>query len=203
MSTTLLLLTLALRPCPDSPNCSCVGFFADVLLEEYWGHHEGANLTPEVKNNVASKVFHIRHFIAYMAAGRSDLASLTFLNQTNRMGSWLNSLTQAKINKTIIHQYLKNIVHFLDYLAETPPPTCQLSKLVLVGIRREARAMLKLFRRKEVVPEVAFKQAEQDQLIPKAMLKECLSCAKRMIPEILGKFLPPLIYKTVAFPKHF
>lgn len=137
-----------------------------------------------------------------MAAGRSDLASLTFLNQTNRMGSWLNSLTQAKISKATIHQYLKNIVHFLDYLAETPPPTCRLSKWVLVGIRREARAMLKSFWRKEVVPEVAFKQAKENRLIPKAMLKECLSCAKRMIPEILGKFSPPFKYKTVAFPKH-
>ncbi|XP_067249026.1 uncharacterized protein [Chanodichthys erythropterus] len=176
---------------PSSQQCEEYPFpdhvvALNVLLEEYWGHHDGANLTPKVKNNVASKVFHIRQFIAYMAAGRSDLASLTFLNQTNRMGSWLNSLTEAKINKTTIHQYLKNIVHFLDYLAETPPPTCQLSKLVLVGIRREARAMLKLFWRKEVVPGAAFKQAKDDNLIPKAMLKECLSCAKRMIPEILA-----------------
>lgn len=36
---------------------------------------------------------------------------------------------------------------------------------------------------------VAFKKAKEGHLIPKAVLKECLSCAKRMIPKILSKFL--------------
>ncbi|XP_067284388.1 uncharacterized protein [Pseudorasbora parva] len=159
----------------------------NVLLEEYRGQQEGANPTPKLKNKIGLKVLRIRHFIAYMAVGRSDLASLTFLNQPIRMRSWFNSLTQAIISKPTIHHYLKNVAQFLDYMAETPPPTCHLSKVVLVGIRRQAKIMLKLLQRKVVVQKVAFNPAKEGRLIPKAVLKECRSTAKQRIPEILAR----------------
>lgn len=73
----------------------------------------------KLKNNVALKLYRIKAFIGYMAAGHSDLAKLTFLDQT---------ACQSKIVETTIHHYLKNVVQFLDYIAETLPPTCHLSR---------------------------------------------------------------------------
>ncbi|XP_077091405.1 uncharacterized protein LOC143742438 [Siphateles boraxobius] len=50
----------------------------------------------------------------------------------------------------------------------------------------EATAMEKLLRRKVMVHKVALNQAKEGCLIPKAVLKECRSSAKRKIPEILA-----------------
>ncbi|XP_056094661.1 uncharacterized protein LOC130073220 [Rhinichthys klamathensis goyatoka] len=50
----------------------------------------------------------------------------------------------------------------------------------------EATVMEKSLRRKVVVHEVALNQAKEGILIPKAVLKECRSSAKRKIPEILA-----------------
>ncbi|CAM4733718.1 unnamed protein product [Leuciscus chuanchicus] len=134
-----------------------------------------------------------------MAVGQTDLASLGFINQTARMRSWHNSLDQAKIVEPTIQMYLKNVAQFLAYVAETPPPTCQLSRTVMVGLNREIKSMIRSVRRRVVIHEVAFKQAKESQLIPKATLRQCAASAKIAIPEILGTFLPPLTSQSSAF----
>lgn len=193
----LSLLPLALQPM-FRPHCSCV-FFADVLLEEFRGHQEGADPTPRLVNNVGSIVFRIRNFIAFMVAGHTDLSSLGFFNQTARMRSWHNSLNHAKIVEPTVHMYLKNMAQFLAYVTETPPPTCWLSCSVMVGLNREIKAMIRSVRWRVVMHEVAVKQAEEGHLIPKATLRQCVASAKTVIPEVLGKFLPPLTSQTSAF----
>lgn len=127
-----------------------------------------------------------------MAVGQSNLASMVFLNQTARMRAWLNSLKQAKIAEPTVHHYLKNVSQFLAFVAETPPPTYRLSRTVMFGLQREIKSMIKSVRRNVVMHEVQVKQAKQGRLIPKAMLRQCVTAARAAIPEILGKSLPPV-----------
>lgn len=54
-----------------------------------------------------------------MSAGKSNLASLVFLDQTARIWAWPTLLSQAKIVESTVHHYLKNVTPFLDYIAET------------------------------------------------------------------------------------
>ncbi|CAM4733354.1 unnamed protein product [Leuciscus chuanchicus] len=159
----------------------------NLLLEEFRGHQEGADPTPRLVNNVGSKVFRIRNFVAYMAAGQTDLASLAFLNQTARMRSWHNSLNQAKIAEPTVQMYLKNVSQFLAYVTETPPPNCRLSRTVMVGLNREIKSLIRSVRRRVVVHEVAVKQAKDSHLIPKAALRQCVASTKVAIPEILAR----------------
>lgn len=97
----------------------CVFCFTDELIKEYRRHQEGADPSEKLKNNVASKIYRIKQFMGYMAVGKSNLASLAFLNETNRMRSWVNHLHQSKITEPTIHHYLKNVAQFLDYVADT------------------------------------------------------------------------------------
>ncbi|CAM4688133.1 unnamed protein product [Leuciscus chuanchicus] len=122
-----------------------------------------------------------------MAVGQPDLASLGFVNDTVRMRSWHNSLKHAKIAEPTIQMYLKNVAQFLAYVTETPPPICRLSCVVMVGLNREKRSLIRSVRRRVVVHEVAVKQAKEGHLIAKATLRQCVASAKSAIPEILAR----------------
>lgn len=167
--------------------------FADQLMEEIQGHWEGVDPTPKLRNNVSSKVFRIKNFLAHMSAGQTNLASFVFLDNRAKIRSWLSFLRQCQISEPTIHHYLKNVLQFLQYIKETPPPTCRLSRVALIGIRRELQNLMRPVRRSVAVHEVAVKQAKEGRLIPKATLRACREAAKKKIPEILGKFLTPLL----------
>lgn len=94
--------------------------------------------------------------------------------------------------------YLKNVAQFLAYVAETPPPTCRLSRVAMVGLTREMRSLIRSVSRRVVVHEVAVKQAKEGHLIAKATLRRCAAFAKGAIPGILGKFWPPLASQTYS-----
>ncbi|XP_039528819.1 uncharacterized protein LOC120479993 [Pimephales promelas] len=158
----------------------------NVLLEEFRGHQQGADPTPRLVHNVGSKIFRIRNFIGFMAAGHTDLASFGFLNQTARMRSWHQSLNQAKIAEPTIQMYLKNVSQFLLYISETPPPTCRLSCTVMVGLNREIKSLIRSVWRRVVVHEVGVNQAKEGHLIPKAALRQCVASARAAIAEILA-----------------
>ncbi|CAM4684078.1 unnamed protein product [Leuciscus chuanchicus] len=64
----------------------------------------------------------------------------------------------------------------------------------MVGLNREIKAMIRSVRWR-----VAVKQAKEGHLIPKVTLRQCVASAKTVIPEVLGKFLPPLTSQTSAF----
>ncbi|KAI7795895.1 hypothetical protein IRJ41_009167 [Triplophysa rosa] len=157
------------------------------LIEEYRQHHEGSEPSAKLKNNVSSKVFRIKHFLGYMAEVQSNLASLLFINDTKKIRSWLTKLRQAKITETTIHHYLKNLAQFLDYISETPPATCRLSKIELVTLRREVRMLIKGLRRKVVTHEFAVKTAKEAKNISKSCLLKCRVTAKKAIPDILAR----------------
>lgn len=71
----------------------------NILLK---GNQQSTDTTPRLVNNVASKMFYFRNYIAYMVEGQTDLTSLGFLNQTLRMRPCLN---QAKIMKLMVYYY--------------------------------------------------------------------------------------------------
>lgn len=172
--------------------------FADQVIEEFRGHHEGTDPSPKLINNVSSKIFRIKNFVAYLSAGQTDLASMTFINNAAKMQSWILFLRQAKISEPKIHPYLKNVARFLQFVNETPPPTCRLSCFALFGLRREIRSMIHPVRRSMAVHQVAVKQAKEGHLISKATLRACQEAAKKRIPEILSKFSSPLACHSLA-----
>ncbi|KAA0701563.1 hypothetical protein E1301_Tti023211 [Triplophysa tibetana] len=119
-------------------------------MEQYRAHQEGPDPSTKLRDNVASKVYRIKRFIAYMAQGGGKLQTLDFLNQTERMrrqDQWVKTLRTMAIRETTINHYLKNIAQFMDYVAATHPPTCRLPKRVLFSIRREMRMMLPCMKR--------------------------------------------------------
>ncbi|XP_065096456.1 uncharacterized protein [Paramisgurnus dabryanus] len=157
------------------------------LLEEYKRHQEGSDPSAKLLNNVASKIYRIKNFIGYMADGKTNLSSFLFLEDTQRVRSWVNFLRRAKITETTIQHYVKNAAQFVDYLSQTPPQTSRLSKKAMVSIQREIRTAIKSMRRKVVVHQVAVKTAKEGRLIPKAELLKCRSKARAAIPEILAR----------------
>ncbi|XP_073730818.1 uncharacterized protein [Misgurnus anguillicaudatus] len=66
----------------------------------------------------------------------------------------------------------------------------------MLGIRREVRALLKGLRRGVVMHQIGVKQAKEGRVIPKAVLRQCLSEAKKRIPEVLDQLENDLQQKT-------
>ncbi|XP_016380028.1 uncharacterized protein LOC107717704 [Sinocyclocheilus rhinocerous] len=122
-----------------------------------------------------------------MSVGQTELASMTFLNNAAKMRTWLSFLRLAKITEPTIHHYLKNVAQFLQFVNETPPPTCRLSCVTLFGLRREIQSIIRPVRRSVAVHQVAVKQAKEGRFISKATLRACREAAKKMIPEILNR----------------
>lgn len=100
---------------------------------------------------------------------------------------WVSSLRGSKIAETTVNHYFKNVAQFCDYISETPPPTCRLSKQALLRIRRELRAVLKSMKRSVMMHQIDVKQAKEANIISKAVLRQCRSEAKQAIPRILGR----------------
>ncbi|KAA0708119.1 hypothetical protein E1301_Tti022006 [Triplophysa tibetana] len=57
----------------------------NTLMEQYRAHQEGPDPSTKLRDNVASKVYRIKRFVAYMAQGGGKLQTLDFLNDTERM----------------------------------------------------------------------------------------------------------------------
>ncbi|KAL0147082.1 hypothetical protein M9458_057606, partial [Cirrhinus mrigala] len=121
------------------------------LIEEYRRHQEGADPSEKLKNNVASKIYHIKQFLGYMAVGKTNLASMVFLNETNN-------------NPPL----LEKCGPILDYVAETPPQTRH-------GWHQMGDVGSDQSRWWVVVHEVAVKAAKEERLIPKSVLQKCRS----------------------------
>lgn len=49
----------------------------------------------------------------------------------------------SHMKETTVRHYAQNVAQFFDYIAETPPTSCRLSRTVLIGLRREMRWVLK------------------------------------------------------------
>ncbi|XP_073729886.1 uncharacterized protein [Misgurnus anguillicaudatus] len=122
-----------------------------------------------------------------MVKGRSKLHTLTFLNDMDRIRGWVHSLRKKVIVDTTINHYLKNVAQFLDYVIDTPPVTCRLSKKALVGVRREVRSLIRGLKRQVTVHQMAVKRSKDGRLISKHTLIRCRELAKAAIPRIFDQ----------------
>lgn len=66
-------------------TCFSLFLHTDQLLEEFARHEEGPDPTARLKNNVQSKVFRIKNFLAFMSHGQTNLATFVFLDNTQRI----------------------------------------------------------------------------------------------------------------------
>ena len=105
---------------------------------------------------------------------------------------WVSSLRKAQMKETTIDYYVQNVSQFITFISETPPPSCRLSKTVLIGLRREMLSIKKSLRRKVAMHRTSVKTGKEQRVISKGTLLQCQSQAKQAIPKILGKFFPPI-----------
>ncbi|XP_073729949.1 uncharacterized protein [Misgurnus anguillicaudatus] len=166
------------------------------FLEEYRKHQEGPNPSRKLKENVGGKIYRIRAFIAFMAAGKSRLSSLEFLKDTEKIWKWVSSLKATKAAETTVGHYLKNVAQFLDYVSETPPSSSRLSYKAMLAIRREVRGLIRGMRRGVTMHQIGVKQAKEGQLIPKKVLRKCRAECQKLIPGILDQLEEDLSQKT-------
>ncbi|XP_073729960.1 uncharacterized protein [Misgurnus anguillicaudatus] len=166
------------------------------LLESYRRHQEGPAPSRKLKENVSGKVFRIRSFVAHMAEGQGRLQTLAFLDDPERIRRWVGNLGRSKITATTVNHYLKNVAQFLDFLAETPPKTCRLSKNAMTRVRREVRMLLRSMKRPVTMHQMEVKEVKEGQLISKQVLRRCNAEAKKAIPRILDKLEKDLCQKT-------
>nr|XP_055065242.1 uncharacterized protein LOC129447502 [Misgurnus anguillicaudatus] len=188
------------------------------LLESYRRHQEGPAPSRKLKENVSGKVFRIRSFMAHMAEGQGRLQTLAFLDNPERIQRyvtlplsavgvspltsslcvrrWVGNLGKSKITATTVNHYLKNVAQFLDFLAETPPKTCRLSKNAMTRARREVRMLLRSMKRPVTMHQMEVKEVKEGQLISKQVLRRCNAEAKKAIPRILDKLEKDLCQKT-------
>ncbi|XP_073729769.1 uncharacterized protein [Misgurnus anguillicaudatus] len=166
------------------------------LLESYRRHQEGLALSGKLKENVSGKVFRIRSFVAHMAEGQARLQTLAFLDDPERIRRWGGNLGRSKITATTVNHYLKNVAQFLDFLAETPPKTCRLSKNAMTRVGREVRLLLRSMKRPVTMHQMEVKEVKEGQLISKQVLRCCNAEAKKANPRILDKLEKDLCQKT-------
>ncbi|XP_066532008.1 uncharacterized protein [Hoplias malabaricus] len=155
------------------------------LLANFQHHQEGPDPSTKLKYNVQCKVFRIQNFISFMAHQKSNLASLTFLDNVSKIREWFLLLSAGKILPSTLAQYLKDVALFIKYVKETPPLSCRLSKRSLVNIQREFKGIIKKQRRSLVVHQLRVKTGKSNSAISKETLLNCRALAKVQIPRII------------------
>ncbi|XP_056589091.1 uncharacterized protein LOC130409250 [Triplophysa dalaica] len=155
------------------------------VLENLKAFQEGPDPTRKLKENVSGKIYRIKNFLAFMAAGKSNLSNLVFLNETARIHAWVISLRNSGVTETTIKHYVDNVAQFIDFIMETPPQSSRLSKNVMVGLKREMKGLRKSLKRGVAMHRTNVKAAKEERVISKALLLECRNKAKMCIPEAL------------------
>ncbi|CAM4574628.1 unnamed protein product [Leuciscus chuanchicus] len=113
---------------------------------------------------------------------------------------WISSLRQSHMKETTVKHYAQNVAQFFDYIAETPPTSCRLSRTVLVGLRR----VLKTLGRGVAIHQVAVKAWKEDRVLSKRTLLKCQELAAKAIHELLASLERDPRYKNLwRFYGHF
>jgi len=95
--------------------------------------------------------------------------------------------------------YVGHALAFVEYMADTPPRHCRLTKGQLVVLKRELRKVLRLAGRTVLGHQAALKQQKQQRLVTRESLLTCQSKAKAIIPTLLSKLILILcfLYKII------
>ncbi|RXN39294.1 LRR and PYD domains-containing 3-like protein [Labeo rohita] len=150
------------------------------ILEEYRRHQLGPDPTTKLRENVGCQIYRIKKFIAFMAEGKGKLSDFCFLNETAKLHAWVSSLRKANMTVTTIRHYVMNVGTFFSYIAETPPPSCRLSRNALIGLHREIQSLRKSLKR-----GIALPRTSEVRVIAKSTLLKCRTQAMQAIPELL------------------
>ncbi|RXN15049.1 hypothetical protein ROHU_028371 [Labeo rohita] len=155
------------------------------ILEEYRRHHLGPDPTTKLRENVGCQIYRIKKFIAFMAEGKGKLADFCFLNETAKLHAWVSSLRKSNMTVTTIQHYVMNVGTFFSYIAETPPPSCRLSRNALIGLRREILSLRKSLKRGIALHRTSVRAEKEVRVIAKSTLLKCRTQAMQAIPELL------------------
>ncbi|CAM4574988.1 unnamed protein product [Leuciscus chuanchicus] len=155
---------------------------SNTIMEEFRVNQLGPDPTSKHTDNVNAKMYRIKKFLRYMAEGKSRLSTLCFLNETSRIHA---SLRKALMKETTIDCYVQNVSQFITFISETPPPSCRLSKTVLIGLRREMQSVKKSLRRKVAMHRTSVKTGKEKRVLSKGTILQCQRQAKQAIPKIL------------------
>ncbi|RXN21412.1 hypothetical protein ROHU_004691 [Labeo rohita] len=103
------------------------------IVDEYRRHQLGPDPTTKLRENVGCQIYRIKKFIVFMAEGKGKLSDFCFLNETAKLHAWVSSLRKANMTVTTIQHYVMNVGTFFSYIAETPSPSCRLSRNALIA----------------------------------------------------------------------
>lgn len=157
------------------------------FLRDFKRYFNGGNPDAKLKENTKSKANRVRGFLHYMARDRLDLDTWLFLDNVKRIQKWPSGLTEARKCITTVSVYLKNVLQFMDYFMETPPPTCRLTRKQQRTVRRALSRCLRGISRDIVTHQIQVKEAKVLRAPSPKDLAACREMARTKIPEILGK----------------
>ncbi|KAJ4924406.1 hypothetical protein JOQ06_000646 [Pogonophryne albipinna] len=157
------------------------------ILEEFRKLQAGPRPSQKLLNNVNSKIYRIRHFVAWMSEGMPRLSKLKFLGQLDRLQGWVSHLRECSMALSTTLHYLKNVCQFLVFFQETPPTSSCVSNTAIVKAIRELRASIRSWARPLAIHAMHVKEKKEAALHSMEELCECRRLALLAIPKLLSK----------------
>ncbi|KAJ4924404.1 hypothetical protein JOQ06_000644 [Pogonophryne albipinna] len=157
------------------------------ILEEFRKLQAGPRPSQKLLNNVNSKMYRIRHFVAWMSEGMPRLSKLKFLGQLDRLQGWVSHLRECSMALSTTLHYLKNVCQFLVFFQETPPTSSCVSNTAIVKAIRELGASIRSWARPLAIHAMHVKEKKEAALHSMEELCECRRLALLAIPKLLSK----------------
>ncbi|KAG1927358.1 hypothetical protein F2P79_024296 [Pimephales promelas] len=170
---------------PESPPDH--GVTLNNITEEFRLNQLGPDPSSKHTDDVNAKMYRMNQFLTHMSEGKTRLSTLIFLNETSRIHAWVASLCKAHKKETTIEYYVQNVSQFLNYVCETPPPSCRLSKTVLIGLRREMMSIRKSLKRKVAMNRTAFPSPPKPSYYCEAILVFRHAQCPRAVEALMGE----------------
>ncbi|XP_008400449.1 uncharacterized protein LOC103460166 isoform X1 [Poecilia reticulata] len=120
-----------------------------------------------------SKLARIHHFLSFLANGGRWSSTWTALENVRRIYEWPEHLLRGGKAVTTIKLYFVNIMEFMGYFKETPPPTFRVSKRTLVAVHRVLSSTVSSLGRRVAIHQIQVKSAKLRHLVPKRHLRAC------------------------------
>ncbi|XP_071060315.1 uncharacterized protein [Pseudochaenichthys georgianus] len=157
----------------------------EEYLQGYREHYAGIDPPVRLQENTVSKLSRVKSFLSFMAHGFNRLSDWLFLRDLKRIRGWSRSLMKSSLQVTTSDFYIKNISHFLKYMADTPCKGSRLSQTDMILIKREVVAILKSLKRKVLIHQMQVKRDKMEGLPSHNDLMTCLTSTTTRIPQLL------------------
>ncbi|XP_071062370.1 uncharacterized protein [Pseudochaenichthys georgianus] len=157
----------------------------EEYLQGYREHYAGIDPPVRLQENTVSKLSRVKSFLSFMAHGFNRLSDWLFLRDLKRIRGWSRSLMKSSLQVTTSDFYIKNISHFLKYMADTPCKGSRFSQTDMILIKREVVAILKSLKRKVLIHQMQVKRDKMEGLPSHNDLMTCLTSTTTRIPQLL------------------